>query len=95
MLNIRLHSVNAVYYQLVAINGDPRIKLSEDVNKVTIPGKKNIYRLCGADGKMLVDVLMSPEEASPQEGQRLLIRNPFIVSNFYCYSVSKGRRLSL
>lgn len=73
-------------YKLVAINGDPRIKLSEDVNKVTIPGKKNIYRLYGADGTILVDVLMSASEQSPEEGKRLLIRNPFIASKraFVC-----------
>ena len=29
----------------------PRIKLSEDVDKVTIPGKKQAFRLYGHDGK--------------------------------------------
>lgn len=37
--------------QLVEINKKARIKLSEDVEKVTIPGRKNVYRLYGADGK--------------------------------------------
>jgi nicotinic acid phosphoribosyltransferase len=36
---------------MVEINGSPRIKLSEDVMKVTMPGKKTAYRLYGADGK--------------------------------------------
>lgn len=36
---------------MVEINGAPRIKLSQDVGKVTMPGKKNAYRLYGADGK--------------------------------------------
>ena len=38
-------------YKMVEINGSPRIKLSEDVMKVTMPGKKAAYRLYGADGK--------------------------------------------
>ena len=38
-------------YKMVEINGSPRIKLSEDVMKVTMPGKKTAYRLYGADGK--------------------------------------------
>lgn len=62
------------------MNDEPRIKLSEDVAKITIPGKKEVYRFYGADGNGLVDVLMSPSEQVPLEAQRLLIRNPFIVS---------------
>jgi len=38
-------------YKMVEINESPRIKLSEDVMKVTMPGKKTAYRLYGADGK--------------------------------------------
>lgn len=32
-------------YKLVEINGQPRIKLSQDVEKVTMPGHKNAFRL--------------------------------------------------
>ena len=39
-------------YKLVEVNGQPRIKLSEDVEKVTMPGKKDAYRLFGGDGKI-------------------------------------------
>lgn len=37
-------------YKLVEINKQPKIKLSEDLEKVTIPGRKDIYRLYGKDG---------------------------------------------
>ena len=47
---------------------------------MTIPGKKDIYRLYGVDGTGLVDVLMSPKEEEPKARERLLIRNPFVVS---------------
>ena len=47
-------------FQLVELNGDPRMKLSQEIAKVTIPGKKNIYRLYGHDGKfwnLLINLL--------------------------------------
>ena len=37
--------------QLVELKGDARMKLSQDIEKVTIPGKKEAYRLYGGDGK--------------------------------------------
>ncbi|XP_052693706.1 nicotinate phosphoribosyltransferase-like isoform X2 [Crassostrea angulata] len=64
-------------YKLVEINRTPRIKLSEDVEKVTIPGRKQAYRLFGADGNALVDLMMQPSEEPPKPGQRVLCRHPF------------------
>jgi nicotinate phosphoribosyltransferase len=40
-------------YKLVEINTVPRIKLSQDVEKITIPGKKVAFRLFGHDGEKL------------------------------------------
>ena len=31
-------------YKLVEVNGKPKIKLSQDVHKVTMPGPKNAFR---------------------------------------------------
>lgn len=42
-------------YKLVMIDGNPRIKLSK--GKVTIPGRKEGYRLIGADKTPLLDVI--------------------------------------
>ena len=42
--------------QLVEVNRKPRIKLSEDVEKVTIPGQKIAYRLYGHDGQYLINL---------------------------------------
>lgn len=64
-------------YKLVEVNKKPRIKLSEDVEKVTIPGKKSAYRLYGSDGNALVDLMLQPDEAPPAVGQRVLCRHPF------------------
>ncbi|KAK0171706.1 hypothetical protein PV328_005126 [Microctonus aethiopoides] len=64
-------------YKMVEINDQPRIKLSQEVDKVTIPGRKNAYRLYGADGHALVDLLQRSNEPVPQVGQRVLCRHPF------------------
>ncbi|XP_063548349.1 nicotinate phosphoribosyltransferase isoform X1 [Cydia strobilella] len=64
-------------YKLVEINGQPRIKLSQDVGKVTIPGHKEAYRLFGADGHALVDLLQRSSEPPPAVGQKVLCRHPF------------------
>lgn len=64
-------------YKLVEINGAPRIKLSQDVSKVTIPGRKQAFRLVGANGSPLLDLMMRCDEGAPIVGQKLLCRNPF------------------
>lgn len=63
--------------KLVEINGDPRIKLSQDVAKVTIPGKKNVYRLYGKGGRALMDLMQKDGEEPPRVKQKILCRHPF------------------
>ncbi|XP_014225980.2 nicotinate phosphoribosyltransferase-like isoform X2 [Trichogramma pretiosum] len=64
-------------YKLVEINNQPRIKLSQEVGKVTMPGRKAAYRLYGADGHALIDLLQRVEEDAPEVGQKILCRHPF------------------
>merc|ERR1719391_1677646 len=64
-------------YKLVEINGKPKIKLSQDVEKVTMPGKKAAYRLYSNDGHALIDLLQRPDEAVPEVNKRVLCRHPF------------------
>lgn len=64
-------------YKMVEINKLPRIKLSQEVDKVTMPGRKNAFRLYGADGHALVDLLQRYDEETPQVGQKVLCRHPF------------------
>ncbi|KAK4779192.1 hypothetical protein SAY86_006720 [Trapa natans] len=64
-------------FKLVEINNQPRIKLSEDVSKVSIPCKKRSYRLYGKEGYPLVDIMTGENEPSPKVGERLLCRHPF------------------
>jgi nicotinate phosphoribosyltransferase len=46
-------------YKLVEINNKPRIKLSENIEKMTIPCKKYVFRLYGLNNIVLMD-LMTP-----------------------------------
>jgi len=67
-------------YKLVEMCGEPRIKLSEDVGKITIPGKKKAFRLYGKDGQALLDIIMGENEPAPVAGERVLCRHPFAES---------------
>ncbi|KAL7231792.1 hypothetical protein ACSBR2_009926 [Camellia fascicularis] len=64
-------------FKLVEINSQPRIKLSEDVSKVSIPCKKRCYRLYGKEGYPLVDIMTGENEPPPKVAERILCRHPF------------------
>lgn len=66
-----------VVCKMVEINNQARIKLSQEVGKVTIPGRKIVYRLYGEDGLALVDLMQKADEAPPLIAQRVLCRHPF------------------
>ena len=44
-------------YKLVELEGVPRIKISGDVAKSTLPGKKQLFRLIDQDGGFMLDVV--------------------------------------
>lgn len=67
-------------YKLVEINNQPRIKLSQEVAKVTIPGKKNAYRLFGKEGLAVIDIMTRDDEPPPVVGEKFLCRDPFAES---------------
>ncbi|KAJ4965263.1 hypothetical protein NE237_017112 [Protea cynaroides] len=64
-------------FKLVEINNQPRIKLSEDISKVSIPCKKRCYRLYGKEGYALVDIMTGENEPPPKAAVRILCRHPF------------------
>ncbi|KAL9248657.1 Nicotinate phosphoribosyltransferase 2-like protein [Drosera capensis] len=67
-------------FKLVEINNQPRMKLSEDVSKVSIPCKKRCFRLYGKEGYPLVDIMIGENEPPPKVSERILCRHPFIES---------------
>ncbi|CAF4749116.1 unnamed protein product [Rotaria sp. Silwood1] len=64
-------------YKLVELNGTPRIKVSQDIEKVTIPGRKNLYRFYDSHGLALCDLMTTADEPEPIAGTRMLCRHPF------------------
>ncbi|MHA1680487.1 MAG: nicotinate phosphoribosyltransferase [Promethearchaeota archaeon] len=55
-------------YKLVALDGKPKIKISENVLKTVNPGIKKIWRVAGADGYLVADVLALENERPPIAG---------------------------
>ncbi|KAJ6419865.1 hypothetical protein OIU84_029896 [Salix udensis] len=73
-------------FKLVEINNQPRIKLSEDVSKVSIPCKKRSYRLYGREGYPLVDIMTGGNEPSPKVVHQLMILSvKFFTCSNLCY----------
>ncbi|KAA3681530.1 nicotinate phosphoribosyltransferase [Paragonimus westermani] len=63
-------------YKLVEISGHPTMKLSAVVDKVTLPGSKQVYRLYSKCGTALLDLLQRVGEPTPKVGERVLCRHP-------------------
>jgi nicotinate phosphoribosyltransferase len=64
-------------YKLVEAKGIPRIKLSQELSKMTIPGKKEAYRLFGEDGYSLLDLMVRVGDKPPEPAKRVLCHHPF------------------
>jgi nicotinate phosphoribosyltransferase len=60
------------------LDGLPRLKLSQDIEKVTIPCRKNLYRLFGRDGKALCDLMTEVDEPQPVANVRILCQHAFL-----------------
>ena len=63
-------------YKLVEAKGIPRIKLSQELSKMTIPGKKEAYRLVGEDGLSLLDLMIRVGDEPPEPKERVLCHHP-------------------
>lgn len=64
-------------YKLVEFAGNPRIKISQEPEKTTLPCRKSIYRLYGAEGFPLLDLMTLESEKPPVSGEKILCRHPF------------------
>ena len=58
-------------FKLVSLAGQPRMKLSQDVEKMTLPGEKAAFRLFGKSGLAILDLLQLPDEPEPVVGQKV------------------------
>jgi nicotinate phosphoribosyltransferase len=53
-------------YKLAECNDQPRMKISENIEKVTLPGKKLLYRYYDAEGRFLRDGILLENEDPDQ-----------------------------
>ena len=59
-------------YKLAGLNGTPRMKLTGDPAKTSLPGAKRIWRGVGADGQSAWDVIgLAANTQPPQPGERV------------------------
>lgn len=65
-------------YKLVEVSNIPRIKLSQEVQKLVIPCRKNCYRLYNKEQLPIIDLMTECNEPPPEAGQRILCRHPFL-----------------
>lgn len=66
LITAKSEPVFGAVYKIVAVeengNFSPRIKVSENVEKITNPGLKDVYRIYDADGHAVADLIAMPDE---------------------------------
>jgi nicotinate phosphoribosyltransferase len=58
-------------YKLVAVDGLPKLKLTSDIAKATIPGKKRVLRMIGDDDSMIQDLICLGDDDEPCGGDKV------------------------
>ena len=72
MITAKSDPVFGAVYKLCAVTNDkgefePRIKISETVEKITNPGLKHVYRVYNAEGKAFADLIAGTEGVTPEQ----------------------------
>ncbi len=73
-------------YKLVEIDGTPKLKISSNVEKTTIPGKKQVFRIYDEDGLMTGDIIDLAYKKSLEED---LVYDPLNPMRYYKVSNPK------
>eukprot|EP00064_Thunnus_orientalis_P016314 superscaffoldBa00003203_g16378 len=66
--NISEQSMVELNKKLVEVRGRPRMKISEDPEKSTVPGRKAVYRLVDSEGHPFLDLVSLAVESPPEAG---------------------------
>ncbi|CAI2366046.1 unnamed protein product [Moneuplotes crassus] len=80
-------------YKLVEIEGKPRIKFSEEKEKVLIPGRKKVFRIFEGEHPSF-DILTLEGEDDLQDGVSLTAYHPFNDDTKEIGSVTKAQKLT-
>ena len=76
-------------FKLVELDGKPRIKLSNNIAKVLIPGRKRAFRLFGKDGAPALDLLVEVNDEIPKAGEEVKCFSPFSKNDTKIYVPSR------
>lgn len=77
-------------YKLSECNFKPRMKLSDNISKMTLPGKKNVYRYSDRNGMFCCDGILLEDE-DPDEAE--IIYHPFDSHKRTCVNNMKRERM--
>ena len=84
-------------YKLVMSDGHPRLKVSENIEKIILPGIKKVYRLLDDNGQFYADAVMLDEEQSVgriyhphQSSKNVDVRN-FKIEKLYQKVMENGK----
>lgn len=64
-------------YKLVVNKYIPRLKLSQILSKVSIPARKETYRLFDSERRPILDLMIEVGETPPSPGVKVMCRHPF------------------
>ena len=76
-------------YKLVEYRGVPRIKLSQQISKVTIPGKKQVYRIYGTKDNPLLDLIQQYNDKPPSIGFAFFTLREFFLFYFFFKKIKR------
>lgn len=68
-------------FKLVELDGKPRIKLSNTIEKVLIPGRKRVFRMFDENEVPQLDLLIEVDDEIPQAGKKVNCYSPFSKSD--------------
>ncbi|KAH0486273.1 MAG: hypothetical protein KVP17_004719 [Porospora cf. gigantea B] len=73
-------------YKLSELNGRPVMKLSQDIEKATMPGHKALYRFFNDDDTPILDLVLSATETPPEPRERFFCQHLTDMSK-RCYAI--------
>ncbi len=63
-------------YKLVELNGHPRMKISQQTEKLVVPGEKVVHRMFGKDDIMICDWLTTVQDSPPKVDEEVTAIHP-------------------
>jgi len=75
LVTCQAQSALGLVYKMTSLDGMPKMKISENREKNSIPYEKSLYRFYNSDGDYLMDYLVRPQDPAPQAGTKIFARH--------------------